>query len=86
MFFFAFFYTSVAFNSQDLADNLKKGGAYVPGIRPGASTKDFIDSALFPAYCNWRALLATVCILPRLLSTKWVFRGLLFIYLVGRLC
>jgi len=44
--FFCFFYTALVFNSRDTADNLKRSGAFVPGIRPGAQTADYIDKVL----------------------------------------
>ena len=43
---FSYFYTSIIFNSVDLAENLKKQGAFIPGVRPGAATADYIDAVL----------------------------------------
>ncbi|ANO50651.1 preprotein translocase subunit SecY [Woeseia oceani] len=62
--FFCFFYTALVFNSKDTADNLKKSGAFVPGIRPGAQTADYIDRVL-TRLTFWGALyVAGVCLLP----------------------
>jgi len=62
--FFCFFYTALMFNSRDTADNLKKSGAFVPGIRPGAQTADYIDKVL-TRLTFWGALYITgVCLLP----------------------
>jgi len=62
--FFCFFYTALMFNSNDTADNLKKSGAFVPGIRPGAQTAEYIDRVL-TRLTFWGALyIAGVCLLP----------------------
>ena len=62
--FFCFFYTAIQFNSKDTADNLKKSGAFVPGIRPGAQTAEYIDRVL-TRLTFWGALyIAGVCLLP----------------------
>jgi len=62
--FFCFFYTALVFNSRDTADNLKRSGAFVPGIRPGAQTADYIDKVL-TRLTFWGALyVAAVCLLP----------------------
>jgi preprotein translocase subunit SecY len=62
--FFCFFYTALMFNSKDTADNLKRGGAFVPGIRPGAQTAEYIDRVL-TRLTFWGALyIAGVCLLP----------------------
>ena len=64
--FFCFFYTALMFNSKDTADNLKRSGAFVPGIRPGAQTADYIDKVL-TRLTFWGALyIAGVCLLPEL--------------------
>jgi preprotein translocase subunit SecY len=64
--FFCFFYTALMFNSKDTADNLKKSGAFVPGIRPGAQTAEYIDRVL-TRLTFWGALyIAGVCLLPEL--------------------
>jgi preprotein translocase subunit SecY len=64
--FFCFFYTALMFNSKDTADNLKRSGAFVPGIRPGAHTAEYIDKVL-TRITFWGALyVAGVCLLPEL--------------------
>jgi preprotein translocase subunit SecY len=64
--FFCFFYTAIQFNSKDTADNLKQSGAFVPGIRPGAQTAEYIDRVL-TRLTFWGALyIAGVCLLPEI--------------------
>lgn len=64
--FFCFFYTALVFNARDTADNLKRSGAFVPGIRPGAHTAEYIDKVL-TRLTFWGALyIAAVCLLPEL--------------------
>ena len=64
--FFCFFYTALMFNSKDTADNLKRSGAFVPGIRPGVQTAEYIDKVL-TRLTFWGALyIAGVCLLPEL--------------------
>jgi preprotein translocase subunit SecY len=66
--FFCFFYTALVFNSRETADNLKKGGAFIPGIRPGQQTAEYIDKVL-TRLTVWGALYVTgVCLLPELLT------------------
>ncbi len=65
--FFAFFYTAVVFNPKDTADNLKKYGGFVPGIRPGERTAEYIDYVLTRITVAGAAYLALVCVLPELL-------------------
>jgi preprotein translocase subunit SecY len=77
--FFCFFYTALVFNSRDTADNLKKSGAFIPGIRPGQQTADYIDRVL-TRLTLWGALYVTaVCILPEFLvaqqGTPFAFGG-----------
>ena len=65
--FFCFFYTALVFNSRETAENLKKGGAFIPGIRPGQQTAEYIDRVL-TRLTVWGALYVTaVCLLPELL-------------------
>jgi preprotein translocase subunit SecY len=65
--FFCFFYTALVFNSRDTADNLKKGGAFIPGIRPGQHTAEYIDKVL-TRLTVWGALYVTaVCLMPEIL-------------------
>jgi preprotein translocase subunit SecY len=64
--FFCFFYTALVFNSKDTADNLKRSGAFVPGIRPGAHTAEYIDRVL-TRLTFWGAMyIAGVCLLPEI--------------------
>ena len=68
--FFCFFYTALVFNSRDTADNLKKSGAFIPGIRPGQQTADYIDKVL-TRLTLWGALyVAAVCLLPEFLAAS----------------
>ncbi|MBI1947817.1 MAG: preprotein translocase subunit SecY [Deltaproteobacteria bacterium] len=68
MIFFAFFYTSMVFNPVDVADNLKKFGGFVPGVRPGRETAEYIDSVLTRITFAGALYLAAVCILPTLIQ------------------
>ena len=64
--FFCFFYTALMYNSKDTADNLKKAGAFLPGIRPGAHTADYIDRVLTRLTFWGSMYIAGVCLLPEL--------------------
>jgi preprotein translocase subunit SecY len=67
---FAFFYTALVFNSQETAENLKKSGALIPGIRPGKATADYVDGVL-TRLTGWGALyLVAVCLLPEVLRSE----------------
>jgi preprotein translocase subunit SecY len=67
---FAFFYTALVFNSQETAENLKKSGALIPGIRPGKATADYIDGVL-TRLTGWGALyLVAVCLLPEIMRSE----------------
>ena len=68
--FFAFFYTAIVFNPEDTADNLKKYGGFIPGIRPGERTAKYIDYVLTRITVAGAAYLALVCLLPELLISK----------------
>ena len=67
---FAFFYTALVFNSQETADNLKKSGALIPGIRPGKATADYIDAVLTRLTMAGAIYLVIVCILPTFMQTE----------------
>lgn len=67
---FAFFYTALVFNSQETADNLKKSGALIPGIRPGKATADYIDGVLTRLTAAGAIYLVAVCLLPELMRTQ----------------
>lgn len=66
--FFTFFYTAVTFNPVDVAENLQKHGGFVPGIRPGKSTSDYLDRILTRITTGGALYIAGICILPQLLS------------------
>ncbi len=61
---FSYFYTSIIFNSVDLAENLKKQGGFIPGVKPGASTADYIDGVLARITLPGGLFLAGVALLP----------------------
>src|SRR5687768_6529517 len=65
--FFAFFYTAIVFNPQETADNLKKQGGFIPGIRPGERTADFIDQVLTRITVLGAIYLVIICLIPELL-------------------
>jgi preprotein translocase subunit SecY len=67
---FAFFYTALVFNSQETADNLKKSGALIPGIRPGKATADYVDGVLTRLTAAGAAYLVLVCLLPEFMRTE----------------
>ena len=69
--FFAFFYTSVVFNAQDTAENLKNNGGFVPGIRPGDATGQYIEYVLTRLTVIGSAYLSMVCLLPEILISKY---------------
>ena len=69
--FFCFFYTALVFNSRDTADNLKKSGGFVPGIRPGEQTARYIDRILMRLTLVGAIYITAVCLLPELLVLKW---------------
>src|SRR3954451_25196715 len=69
--FFSFFYTAVVFNPVETADNLKKYGGFVPGIRPGQNTADYFDRVLTRLTAVGALYLSLVCILPELLISKY---------------
>ena len=69
--FFAFFYTAIVFNPEDTAENLRKNGGYIPGIRPGKSTADYLDFVLTRLTVMGAAYLSAVCILPEILISKY---------------
>lgn len=68
---FAFFYTALVFNSQETADNLKKQGALIPGIRPGKATADYIDRVLTHLTAAGAIYLVAVCLIPDILRNAW---------------
>lgn len=85
--FFAYFYTAILFNPKDVAENLKKYGGFIPGIRPGQNTADYIDRVL-SRLTFWGGLyLSAVCILPSILIWKFnvpfYFGGTALLIVVG---
>jgi preprotein translocase subunit SecY len=68
---FAFFYTAIVFNSQETADNLKRSGALIPGLRPGKATADYIDAVLTRLTGAGALYLAAVCLIPTFLQSEW---------------
>jgi len=66
--FFTFFYTAVQFNPIDVADNLKKHGGYIPGVRPGQNTSDYIDRILTRITVGGALYLVAVCVLPSIFT------------------
>jgi preprotein translocase subunit SecY len=85
--FFTYFYTAVVFNPVDVADNLKKYGGYVPGIRPGKATSDFLDSVLSRLTFVGAIYLCIICVLPQVLISKanapFYFGGTSLLIVVG---
>jgi preprotein translocase subunit SecY len=69
--FFAFFYTSVVFNPAETAENLRKNGGYIPGIRPGKNTADYLDKITTRLTVIGAAYLSAVCLLPELLIAEF---------------
>jgi preprotein translocase subunit SecY len=69
--FFCFFYTAIVFNPQETADNLRKYGGFIPGIRPGKNTADYLDYVLTRLTVLGAAYLSAVCILPEILISQY---------------
>ncbi len=69
--FFAFFYTAIVFNPTETADNLKKHGGFIPGIRPGKNTAEYLDRVLTRLTVVGAAYLAAVCLLPEILISQY---------------
>ena len=85
--FFCFFYTAVTFNPVDVADNLKKSGGFIPGIRAGKATADYIDKVLSRITVGGAIYVAAVCVLPTILQVKFgvpfYFGGTSLLIVVG---
>jgi len=71
IFFFCYFYTAIVFNPVDVADNMKKFGGYIPGIRPGKWTADYIDKVLTRITLGGAVYVSAICVLPTFLITKF---------------
>lgn len=69
--FFSFFYTAIVFNSEETAGNLKKNGAYIPGLRPGKNTAEYFDYLLTRLTVIGSMYLSVICIVPELLMNKF---------------
>ncbi len=69
--FFCFFYTALVFNPRDTADNLKKSGAFIPGIRPGENTARYIEKVILRLTLAGSIYVTLVCLLPEILILKW---------------
>lgn len=87
IFFFAYFYTAVTFNPVDVAENMKKYGGFIPGIRPGKRTADYIDRVLTRITLGGATYLAIVCVLPTVLigqfNVPFYFGGTALLIVVG---
>ena len=85
--FFCYFYTAVQFNPVDVADNMKKYGGYIPGIRPGKRTADYIDKVLTRITLGGALYLSAVCVLPTILiqqfNVPFFFGGTALLIVVG---
>ena len=69
--FFSFFYTAIVVNPNDTAENLKRHGGFIPGIRPGKSTAEYLDYVLTRLTVVGAAYLAAVCLLPEILVSRF---------------
>ncbi len=74
--FFTYFYTAIAFNPKDVADNMKKQGGFIPGVRPGKPTSDFIDNILTKITLPGSIFLAIIAIIPSMLMKLGISNGL----------
>jgi len=87
IFFFCYFYTAVTFNVVDVADNMKKQGGFIPGIRPGKRTADYIDKVLTRITLGGAIYVSAVCVLPSVLITQvnvpFYFGGTALLIVVG---
>ncbi|MCA1906128.1 MAG: preprotein translocase subunit SecY [Desulfarculus sp.] len=87
IYFFAYFYTAVTFNPVDVAENMKKYGGFIPGIRPGKRTADYIDRVLTRITLGGATYLAAVCVLPTVLigqfNVPFYFGGTALLIVVG---
>ena len=85
--FFAYFYTSIIFNPVDLAENLKKQGGFIPGVKPGAATADYIDEVLSRITLPGALFLTVVALLPivigNVLNMPFGFGGTALLIVVG---
>lgn len=87
MFFSVFFYTAVTFNPVDIAENLKKNGGFIPGVRPGKKTSEFIDRIMIRLTVIGAIYVSAICVLPTILINKlnvpFYFGGTALLIVVG---
>jgi len=87
IFFFCYFYTAVQFNPVDVADNMKRSGGFIPGIRPGKNTAEYIDRVLTRLTLSGATYVSAVCILPQILiyqmNVPFYFGGTALLIVVG---
>ncbi len=87
IFFFCFFYTAVTFKPDDVADNMKKAGGFIPGIRPGKKTAEYIEDILEKLTFSGAIYVSLVCVLPSVLisqlNTPFYFGGTALLIVVG---
>jgi len=85
--FFCFFYTAIQFNPEDVAENMKKNGGYIPGIRPGKRTAEYVDKVLTRITVGGALYVSAVCVLPTFLMSKFnvpfYFGGTALLIVVG---
>jgi preprotein translocase subunit SecY len=85
--FFCYFYTAVTFNTSDVADNMKKFGGYIPGIRPGQRTAEYLDRILVRVTLGGALYVSAVCVLPSILirrfNVPFYFGGTALMIVVG---
>ena len=85
--FFCFFYTAIVFDPKDIAENLKNSGGFIPGIRPGVKTREYIDKVLSRITLWGSFYIAAICVLPMLLIAKlnvpFYFGGTSLLIIVG---
>jgi preprotein translocase subunit SecY len=85
--FFSFFYTEIVFNPNEVAENLKKYGGFIPGVRAGKSTADYIKKVLDRVNVGGATYLSVICILPGILTSSakipFYFGGTSLLILVG---
>ena len=85
--FFTYFYTAVTFNPVDVADNLKKYGGFIPGIRPGRYTAEYIDRVLSRITLGGAIYVSAVCVLPTIMieqfNVPFYFGGTALLIVVG---
>jgi len=85
--FFAFFYTAIVINPDDVADNIKRAGGFIPGIRPGKKTAEFIDHVLGRITLVGAVYVASICVVPVILSSRFgvpfYFGGTALLIVVG---